>query len=116
MQKVLVVEDFDSYFKIIDRDLKGKVQVLRAQTLEEGWDLLQSHPDTALIIMDACVPGHEPNAAPVVRQLRHQGFTEPIIACSNEPDYRQDLMRAGATQEADKGGAAELALQILGLL
>jgi DNA-binding response OmpR family regulator len=113
MPKVLVVEDFDPYFKMIDRELSGKVEVLRAATLEEGDNLFQSNPDIDLIIMDACVPGHKPNAMPLVKKIVGTGFTKPIIACSTT--WTGELLKAGATHESDKDRVAKITLELLNL-
>ncbi|MDP1833436.1 MAG: response regulator [Candidatus Moranbacteria bacterium] len=115
MSKVLVIEDHDGYFRRINEELNGKVEVLRATTLEEGEDLFRRNTDIDLIIMDACVPGDRPNSMSLVRKIVQAGFTKPIIACSGLYEYREELLNAGATHDAKKNKVAELALEILNL-
>ncbi len=116
MPKVLVVEDFDYFFKMINRELNGKVEMLRAKTLEEGDNLFQSNPDVDLIIMGACVPGDEPNTMPLIRKIVDSGYQWPIIASSGIPPFTKKLICAGATHEIGKEGAAKLALKLLNLI
>jgi len=115
MPKVLVVEDHEGYFAAINHDLKDKVEVLHAETLEEGDNLFQSHPDVDLVIMDACVPGDSPNAMPLVKKIVDSGYSKPIIACSSMPFYTRKLVDVGATHQSDKYGVAKMALELLNL-
>lgn len=115
MKKVLVVEDNDVYFMFIENVLKGKVEIMRAKILHEGYVLFRENPDFDLIIMDACVPGDNPNAMPLVEEIVKSGYDKPIIASSTVKDYRQELIDAGATHEANKREGAEMALKLLGL-
>lgn len=116
MKKVLVVEDHDKCYEIIAERLVGKVKIIRADTLQEGWELFQKNPDLDLIIMDACVPGDKPNAMPLVREIRRRGFDKPIIASSSITAYCNLLVEAGATHTVDsKNEAPKCALQLLGL-
>jgi len=115
MPKVLVVEDDDIWFRIINQDFNGKVEVLRAKTLTEGDDLFRDNPEVDLIIMDACVPGDFPNAMPLVKKIINSGYVKPIIACSSMSPYIIKLVEAGATHQSDKGKVAEMALKLLNL-
>lgn len=115
MKKVLIVEDNDLYYKIAEKGLAGKVEIMRAKILSEGRKLFQKNPDVDLIIMDACVPGYRPNTMPLVEEIVGSGYDKPIIASSGEEFYRQKLIEAGATHEADKREAPKLALNLLGL-
>lgn len=115
MPKVLVVEDFDYFFNMINRGLSSEIEVLRARTLKEGNNLFQNNPDVDLIIMGACVPGDEPNAMPLVKKIVDSGYKRPIIACSSISPFTKKLICAGATHESSKEGAAKLALKLLNL-
>ena len=115
MKKVLVVEDYDDYYRLAEKGLAGKVEIMRAETLSEGRKLFQENPDVDLIIMDACVPGDKPNSMPLVAEIIESGYDKPIIASSSMPFYTNKLVEAGATHEADKMEAPKLALGLLGL-
>ena len=115
-QEVLVIEDFCSCRFAIKMGLKDKVKVLEAATLEEGKRVFQKNPDVSLVIMDACVPGDEPNSMPLIKKILSAGYSKPIIAISGNPEYRKILLRAGATHEAEKHKVAELALKLLNLM
>lgn len=113
MKKILVVEDHDVYYYLIEQKLHGKAELLRGATLSEGRRLFHENPDISLVIMDACVPGDEPNAMPLVAEIVESGFSKPIIASSSMPSYTRALARAGATHQAPKYEAADLALKLL---
>jgi len=117
MPKVLVVEDRDGCFTMIKSKLKlnGPIEVLRAVTLKEAADFFQSNPDIDLIIIDACVQSEFPNTMPLVKKIITSGYIKPIIACSSVLFYREELINAGATHQANKFDAAEMALKLLGL-
>ncbi len=114
---VLVVEDYGSYFQRIQADLGDKVEILWAKTKETAKEFFENKcKNLALIIMDACVPGDEPNTMELVEKIKASNkFKGPIIACSAIDEYREKLLNAGATHEADKRGAGKLALELLGL-
>lgn len=113
---ILMVEDDDEYITRTQRILGDAVEVLGAQTLDAGRALFEEHKDRlALILMDACVPGDDPNAMWLVQQIRESGFTKPIIAISGMADYRQMLIRAGASDECPKIDAPEKVRQVLQL-
>ncbi|MCK4540576.1 response regulator [Candidatus Parcubacteria bacterium] len=115
MKKVLVVEDRDIDFYKIEKGLVGKVEIMRAETQSETKKLFQENPDVDLIIMDFRVPGDTPNTISLVKEIVESGYNEPIIASSLMYINRQQLIEAGATNEADKNEVAKLALGLLGL-
>jgi len=100
-KKVLLVEDYPAWIKIIKEDLGGAAEVLSATTVEEAEKMFEDNPDIALIIMDACVPGDEINTLPLVKKIR-ETFTGPIIAISANDLYRKKLVEAGCTCECEK--------------
>ncbi|OHA66245.1 MAG: hypothetical protein A3D63_01230 [Candidatus Wildermuthbacteria bacterium RIFCSPHIGHO2_02_FULL_49_17] len=113
-KKVLVVEDDQYWSGIIRRGLKGKVLVAQAFTTEEAEAVFQESPDLAVILMDACVPGDDPNTMWLVRKMR-ETFTGPIIAISSNSDYRKELIQAGCDHEAEKTEAAQKVLELVGV-
>jgi len=101
LKKILLVEDYPSWIKIIKGDLEGAAEVLSATTVEEAEKMFGDNPDIALVIMDACVPGDEINTLPLVKKIR-ETFAGPIIAISASDLYRKKLVEAGCTCECEK--------------
>ena len=83
------------------RELDEKVEVLWASNLEDGEKLFTENQDIVLVVMDACVPGDKPTSMSLVRKIREGGFTKPIIAKSSLGSYRNKLLEAGASHEAE---------------
>lgn len=96
LPKVLVVEDNWRYQKNLATELQGKAETIQAYTIDEGREKFrENQAEIVVIVMDACVPGHEPNTPPLVREIRDAGFRGPMIAVSSAELYRETLMRAG---------------------
>lgn len=113
-RKVLVVDNMDWVHRKFARELGEKVALLKALTLEEGEKLFGANPDICAIVMDACVPGDEPNSQWLVREIR-KTFKGPIIAISSMASYREELLRAGCDHESEKDGLSKKLLEVLGL-
>ena len=113
LKKVLVVEDNQEWSSLIRRGLGDKVLVVQAFTMEEAEAVFERHPDLAVILMDACVPGDKPNTMGLVRKMR-KTFKGPIVAISNYDKYREELMRAGCDYEAEKDDVAKKVLELVG--
>lgn len=114
MKKVLVVEDSKQWSGLIKRALENKLLVFQAFTTEEAEVALKLHPDLAVILMDACVPGDNPNTMWLVRKMR-ETFKGPIIAISRVPEYRKKLIEAGCDYESEKDEAAQKVLELVGV-
>lgn len=114
MKKVLVVEDDKRWSGIIRRGLGDKVLVAQAFTTKEAEDAFEQIPDFDVILMDACVPGDDPNTMWLVEKMR-ETFKGPIIAISSVPEYRQELIKAGADHEAEKTEVAAKVLELVGV-
>ena len=115
MYKVLVVEGDHRYFAMMEAVLLGRVEILRAETLEEGKQLFHNHLDVDLIIMDACAPGNESNTMEFINKLANAGYNKPVIASSSVWQYTQKLVMAGGTHRAEKHNVADKALSLLGI-
>lgn len=113
-KKVLLVEDNRDSSDMIKEDLEGKVFVLQAFTIEEAEEIFQRHPDLAVVVMDACVPGHTINTIPLVYKMR-ETFMGPMIAISSEEEYREELMQAGCDHKSDKNTIAKKVLKLVGV-
>ncbi|OGD67727.1 hypothetical protein A2442_04120 [Candidatus Campbellbacteria bacterium RIFOXYC2_FULL_35_25] len=115
---ILVVEDHVIDFMMMKRMLvgRGDVDVIRHETLEGCETIFFENLEAIdLVIMDACVPGDEPNSMPLIRKMKKSGFDKPIITASSKESYNQILLDAGATHNGkSKMGAVELALTLLG--
>ena len=110
--KILVVED-DTYVQdVYRRKLTANFDLLQATTLNEGERLFQENRDEiVLVVMDACVPGGQPNSIPLVEEIR-KSFDGPIIASSSDEDYRKILVHAGCSHEAPKYEVSKLIHQL----
>ena len=113
MKKVLVVEDDQHWSGIIRRGFGDKVLVVQAFTVEEAETVFQENPDLAAILMDACVPGDDPNTMWLVKKMR-KTFTGPIIAISSNTDYRKELIQSGCDHEAEKDQVVQKVLELVG--
>ena len=113
MKKVLIVED-DYYDRLnMKNKLEASFEVFEADNLSDAESTFFGNPDIDLIIMDACVPGHEPNSMRLVWKIKESGFKKPIIACSSIWQFSELLVQYGATHQAPKHKAAELAIELL---
>ncbi len=113
--KVLIVEDDPVYQDMYARRLQGKVEILRAMTLEDGELLFAENPDVALVVMDACVPGQKLNSIPLVRKIR-KTFKGPILAASSDPYCCLDLTNAGCSHQVEEGNKYSVPYIALGIL
>ena len=77
-----------------------EIEYLRAETIEEGFMLYNENPDVDLIVVDACVPGHDPNTMEFVKAVR-KTFSGPMIATSSDPNFRKLLLKAGCDVECE---------------
>jgi DNA-binding response OmpR family regulator len=99
---VLIIEDSPEAHDIFTRRLKDNVIILPAQTLEEAEALFTQHgKDISIIVVDGCVPGNVLNTIPLIRMMR-KTFTGPIIASSSRPAFREEMVAAGCTHQAQK--------------
>lgn len=69
------------------------------------------------IIMDACVPGDEPNTLELVREIvadwKARGIAGIMVAASGIDQYRELLVEAGCTHNVPKDRAAQTVLNLL---
>lgn len=99
---VLVLDDQRTFHMLFRERLDGIVRQLHAYTIDEARDLFETHSrEINVIIMDACVPGHQPTTTDLVREMRRT-FRGPIIGCSSDP-YNLTVMRnAGCSHSCNK--------------
>ena len=113
-EKVLIVEDHAPLQEVWKLALRGKVEIISAFSIEEAKEKFAANPDIVAIIVDACVPGSEPNTMSLLREFRAT-FNGLIIATSNVPEYRQDLVLAGCDIECEKHSVPKNLELFLGL-
>lgn len=114
MKKVLIVEDEPLWQRMWAVRLDGKVDIIRAYTIETAEEKFADNSDLALIVMDACVPGSFPTTISLTSQLR-ETFKGPMIAASSDEGYREQLMDAGCDHHATKGEVVSKVLSLLGI-
>jgi DNA-binding NarL/FixJ family response regulator len=114
MKKVLIVEDHRFLQEQWKEELSGKVEILSAFSISEAEEKFVENSDIDLIVMDACVPGNNPNTSPLVEKFRAT-FVGPMIATSSISGYRQQLMRAGCDYECPKEGVVKKLSELLDL-
>ena len=113
MKKVLIVEDRRSLHSAWRVELAGKVEVLSAYTIEEARELFDANrDDIAAIVLDACVPGDDPNTLPLAQEFG-KVFGGPMIAISGDEFYRTLLMSAGCNHESEKNELSKKICEVL---
>jgi response regulator RpfG family c-di-GMP phosphodiesterase len=55
--KILYVDDEPTNLLLFEINLKKRFHVLTAESGKDGLEILQSHPDTALVVSDMKMPG-----------------------------------------------------------
>lgn len=111
---VLIVDDDEKIQRLFEESLAEKVIILPATFVELALNMFkdwQSKIDA--IVIDACVPGNEPNTQPLVKKFREKGFLGPIIGTSSCEEYRQELMQCGCSHQAEKDKVPALLLELL---
>jgi PAS domain S-box-containing protein len=78
-KKILVVEDIDSNFELINATMKPYgVHVLRGMNSDEAMQMFHQHNDILLVLMDIQIPGK--NGYELTKQFKKQKPNLPIIA------------------------------------
>ncbi len=93
---ILVVEDTPDVIRAYERALPGCDRIM-ARSIREAWASFKEHRWALdIVIMDGEVPGAE-TTEDLVRDMRTEGYTGPIIAASGQPTLNVRLMKAGCT-------------------
>lgn len=104
MKKILIVDDLDYMYEIW-RDLfevnKLEIEIIKALSIKEAEEAFNNNSDLNAVVVDACVPGYEPNTMDLIRKMR-KSFFGPIIAISDEDDFNDILMKAGCNCQTRK--------------
>ena len=91
---ILIAEDEEINFKLLDKLLSPKFNLLHAKTGEDAIKMFADHDDIALILMDIKMPG-ELDGLEATRQIRKAGHRIPVIA---QTAYAMDEDRAKAEE------------------
>ena len=104
MLRVLVLEDNLNWHKMWGSSLdigEHGVELISTTTIQKFREEFSSNPDVDVIVLDACVPGMQPNTLDLAREVRSK-FTGIMIAISSDKYHREDLMKAGCDIECEK--------------
>jgi len=97
--KVLIVEKERRLHNLWGQMLGQKIEVLRAENLEEAGEMFSANSDIKAVV----IIGHTSDyldTLPLVRVIR-QSFKGPMIAASNVMEFRRELMKAGCDHECE---------------
>ena len=112
MPTVLFVEDEIMFFPFWKEFLKDEeITRLEATTVQMAEELFENN-DVDAIVMDACVPGREPNTIDLTKKIRNR-FSGPILGTSSNPNF-QDLQKlAGCSHLCTKLAVPKTLMQVL---
>lgn len=113
--KILVAEDEDSSFKVIDRILNEYgIDTIRAVNGKEAVDLVLTIPDIRLVFMDIKMPVM--NGIEATRIIKKHNSLLPVIATTAfaMPGDRQVFKEAGCDDYLSKPLKVDLLFDIVG--
>lgn len=100
MQKILIVDDHPLYREGMISALRAQmddVEVLGADSAEDGLQVLVGNPDIDLVLIDVCLPGMDGFAALSVYGARFPTVSRMLVSGSEEPNYLKRAFEAGAS-------------------
>jgi DNA-binding NarL/FixJ family response regulator len=100
MQKILIVDDHPLYREGMMSALRaqlGDVEVLGADSAEEGLQVLVRDPDIDLVLIDVRLPGMDGFAALAVYGARFPTVSRMLISGSDEPQFLKRAFEGGAS-------------------
>lgn len=100
MQTILIVDDHPLYREGMMSALRaqlGDVEVLGADSAEEGLEVLVRHPEIDLVLIDVRLPGMDGFAALSVYGARFPTVSCMLVSGSEEPTYLKRAFEAGAS-------------------
>jgi CheY-like chemotaxis protein len=101
--KILVVEDDEASYLLIDASLKlYPLELIRAKTGKEAIRLFNLNPDIKLVLLDIQLPGM--NGYEVLTEIKKISPDLPIIAQTaySMVDDREKCLKAGCTEYISK--------------
>lgn len=111
LPKVLCVDDQEGFLEDYTRKFTGQVRLFVASSLEEAWNIFKNHNGTFHVIMlDACVPGDEPNVREFIRKIQGAAYAGLLHGVHGNPEFRDRLEAWGCASVSgkDAGPAAVL--------
>jgi DNA-binding NarL/FixJ family response regulator len=100
MQTILIVDDHPLYREGMMSALRAQmddVEVLGADSAEEGLEVLVRHPEVDLVLIDVRLPGMDGFAALSVYGARFPTVSRMLVSGSDEPNYLKRAFEAGAS-------------------
>ena len=100
MQTILIVDDHPLYREGMMSALRaqmGDVEVLGADSAEDGLQVLVGNPDVDLVLIDVRLPGMDGFAALSVYGARFPTVSCMLVSGSEEPSYLKRAFEAGAS-------------------
>jgi DNA-binding NarL/FixJ family response regulator len=100
MQTILIVDDHPLYREGMMSALRaqmGDVEVLGADSAEEGLQVLVGNPEIDLVLIDVRLPGMDGFAALAAYGARFPTVSRMLVSGSDEPNYLKRAFEAGAS-------------------
>ena len=100
LQRILIVDDHPLYREGMMSALRAQmtdVEVLGADSAEEGLQVLVRNPDIDLVLIDVRLPGMDGFAALSVYGARFPTVSRMLVSGSEEPQYLKRAFEAGAS-------------------
>lgn len=112
----LIADDIPKFISYYKKELLNRhnVSTISATTLSMLYKQFDKYIDSIdVIILDGCIPGSTLNTLGFIEYARRSGFTKPIIAASSLPYYRELMLDAGCSHEAEKEDAPFMASRLV---
>ena len=100
MQTILIVDDHPLYREGMMSALRAQmadVEVLGADSAEEGLQVLARRPEIDLVLIDVRLPGMDGFAALAIYGERFPTVSRMLVSGSDEPEYLTRAFAAGAS-------------------
>jgi DNA-binding NarL/FixJ family response regulator len=100
VQKILIVDDHPLYREGMMSALRAQmdeVEVLGADSAEEGLEKLARDPEIDLVLIDVRLPGMDGFAALSIYGARFPTVSRMLVSGSDDPDYLKRAFAAGAS-------------------
>lgn len=112
--RVLLVEDDVRFARPIEDTLSGLAIVVWVTTVPEAEGIIDSLWSTFdLVLLDACVPGHQPTTLRLPKLLRDLGYSKTIVGFSSEQEFLLALKGAGCDQVVSKHEIIKTIMRLL---
>lgn len=114
LPKVLCVDDDTGFLADYAQKFAGRARFYGATSSDEALRILRNHNFTFHAVMvDACVPGEEPNMGAFIQQLPSFGHRGLIHGVHGNPEFRDRLEAWGCHSVSGKDAGPSRLLQEL---